>query len=70
MASIEPVIQVAEAAHSSSTGAVEAIEEASSLNDDPQVADALDEAALRANITVGRLDWLRSRLRGFFSLSA
>ena len=67
MASNEPVIQVAEAAHSSSAGAVEAIEEAARLNDDPQVAEALDEAALKANTTAGRLEWLRSRLRSLFS---
>ncbi len=65
--SAEPVIEVAEAAHSSSNDAVESIEEASRLNEDPQVAEALDEAALRANTTEGRLDWLRSRLRRLFS---
>ncbi len=67
MAATEPVVEVTEAAHSSSADAVDAIEKASSLNNDPQVAEALDEAALKANTTVGRLGWLRSRLRALFS---
>ena len=67
MAATEPVVEVTEAAHSSSTDTVEAIEEASDLNDDPEVAEALDEAALKASTTVGRLEWLRCRIRALFS---
>jgi hypothetical protein len=67
MASIDPEIEVADAAHGSSIEAVEAIEEAARVNEDPVVAEALDEASLRASTTVGRLDWLRSRLRRHFT---
>jgi hypothetical protein len=54
---------VAEAAHASSVEAVKALEEAADLNCDPAVAEVLDEATFAADVTVGRLAWLRSRLR-------
>lgn len=66
MASID-LGMVADAAHGSSEDTVEAIEEATRLNTDPVVAEALDEASLQANTTVSRLDWLRQRLRHLFS---
>ena len=67
MASPEPEITVADAAHGSMGATVEAIDEAARLNSDPAVAEALDEASIRAETTVGRLEWLRARLRRIFS---
>lgn len=67
MSGTDPEITVAEAAHASSDEAAEAIEEAAELNEDPAVADALEEADVHARTTVSRLDWLRNRLRRFFS---
>ena len=63
----QPEIMVADAAHASSEATVDAIEEAARLNDDPAVADALDEAVLKATTTSSRLDWLRDRVRRLFS---
>ena len=59
--SLEPV--VAEAAYQSAAATVEAVEKAAEENDDPVVAEALDAAATEAGSTVGRLGWLRHRLR-------
>jgi hypothetical protein len=59
----QPEPLVAEAAHASSEETVKALEEAADLNRDPSVAEALDEATLAAGVTVGRLAWLRARLR-------
>ena len=59
----DPEPEVIEAAHGSSVETTEAIEEAARVNSDPVVTEALDEASLRANTTVSRLDWLRSRWR-------
>ena len=42
---------------------LKAIDEAADLNNDPAVAEVLDEATLAADVTVGRLAWLRARLR-------
>ena len=54
---------VADAAHASSVETLKAIDEAADLNNDPAVAEVLDEATLAADVTVGRLAWLRARLR-------
>lgn len=63
----DPEVTVAEAAHGSSVETSEAIDEAARLNDDPAVAEALDEASLRAETTVGRLEWLKGRLHRLLS---
>jgi hypothetical protein len=52
----------ADAAHEASMDTVEAIDEAAKANDDPVVAEALDEAALKADQASSRMGWLRSLL--------
>jgi hypothetical protein len=63
MTDIRPEPLVAEAAHASSEETAKALEEAANLNRDPAVAEVLDEATFAADVTVGRLAWLRARLR-------
>ena len=62
----EPEVVVAEAARASSEATVEAIEEAAKVNEDPVVADALEDAALKATTTHSRLQWLRDRVLRVF----
>jgi hypothetical protein len=61
---IETEVLVADAASSSASTAAEAVQRAAEMNDDPDVADALEEAAVETQTTVGRLEWLKRRLRG------
>jgi hypothetical protein len=67
MKDTEPEVIVADAAHASSDATVDAIEEAARVNEDPVVAEALDEAALNATTTQSRIGWLRDRVRRLFS---
>jgi hypothetical protein len=60
----ETEVLVADAASSSASTAAEAVQRAVEMNDDPDVADALEEAAVETQTTVGRLEWLKRRLRG------
>ena len=62
-----PEIIAANAAHDSSEQTLDALDEATQLNDDPEVAEALSQATLQATNTASRLGWLRSRLRQWFS---
>lgn len=50
---------VAAAADEAASQTVAAIETATELNDDPVVADALDDAAMNAVATSARVGWLR-----------
>lgn len=52
---------VTDAAYASSVETAEALEEAILANDDPVVAEALEEATVGADKTVTRLHWLRRR---------
>jgi hypothetical protein len=52
----------ADAAHAATVETVEAIEEAAVVNDDPAVAEILDEAALKADQASTRTGWLRRLL--------
>ena len=52
----------ADAAHAATVETVEAIEEAAKLNDDPLVAEALDDAAVKADQASTRTGWLRRLL--------
>ena len=61
---------VAQAAEASAFETGEAIERAADLNDDPEVAAALDDAALKADKTAGRVGWLRSFIDRFLHTSA
>jgi hypothetical protein len=61
---------VAGAAEASSVEAAEAIHQAAAENDDPQVAQALDHAAIAAEQTVSRVGWLRSVFDRLFSRPA
>lgn len=58
-----PVEQVAEAAVGSAEATSDAIRQAADANEDPAVAEALEEAAVHAETTVGRVGWLRSFIR-------
>jgi hypothetical protein len=57
---------VSEAAADSAEATAAAIDHAVDLNDDPHVAQALDEASASAHATVGRVSWLRSFVRRVF----
>lgn len=61
---------IADAAETSSVETAVAIDRAVAINDDPEVAEALDQAALAADQTVSRVGWLRSLLRRLFARSA
>lgn len=57
-----PEAAVANAAYISAVGAEQAIEEAVRRNDDPRVDQALQQATLQVQSTVGRTGWLRNFL--------
>ena len=65
-----PAALVATAAEAASVETAAAIDRAAAINDDPEVAEVLDEAALTAEQAVGRVGWLRSFLRRLFARSA
>ena len=52
----------ADAAHAATVETAEAIEEAAKVNDDPVVAEALDDAAVKADQASTRAGWLRRLL--------
>jgi len=56
---------IADAAQAAAVETAEAIDAAAEINDDPAVARALDEAALKADKTSGRVSWLRSFIGRF-----
>ena len=51
----------ADAAHAATVETAEAIEEAAKVNDDPEVAEVLDDATVKADVASTRTGWL-SRL--------
>lgn len=53
----------AEAAQSAVEDTAEAIERAAEANDDPAVADALDDAAISADVATTRVSWLAGVVR-------
>lgn len=58
----------ADAAHAASIETAEAIEEAAKVNDDPKVAEVLDDAAVKADQASTRVGWLRGLLHRRFGL--
>jgi hypothetical protein len=54
------------AAEAASEGTIEAIDRAAAINQDPAVAEELDQAAASAHVTRGRVGWLRSFLDRLF----
>jgi hypothetical protein len=62
----EHISLIAGSAEASSFQAVEAIEQAAERNEDPEVAEMLDDAALAAQQTVSRVGWLRGTLNRLF----
>ena len=56
----------ADAAHAASMETAEAIEEAAKVNDDPDVAEVLDDAAVKADLASSRVGWLRGFLHRRF----
>jgi hypothetical protein len=65
-----PLPLVAEAAATSSSDAAAAIDRAADMNDDPEVAQVLEEAAISADQTVSRVGWLRRALGHLLPASA
>ena len=57
----------ADAAAAATEDAAAAIERAAERNDDPAVAESLDEAAIHADSAVVRVGWLRSMIRRLFA---
>ncbi|HEY5858771.1 MAG TPA: hypothetical protein VIX62_00620 [Actinomycetota bacterium] len=56
----------ADAAHAASIETAEAIEQAAKVNDDPEVAEVLDDAAVKADQASSRVGWLRGLLHRRF----
>jgi hypothetical protein len=65
-----PIPLVAGAAETSSVETAAAIDRAAEKNDDPEVAEVLDEASIAAQQTVGRVGWLRSAVDRLFGRPA
>jgi hypothetical protein len=65
-----PAPSVADAAAASSAETAAAIDRAAAVNDDPQVGEALADAAASADKTVSRVGWLRGFLHRIFPRSA
>ena len=59
----DPKLLAADAAYASAERTVEAVDEAAATNDDPEVAEILDEAAIKADTTVNRVGWPREFVR-------
>lgn len=59
----------ADAALAATEETAAAIQRASERNDDPIVAEALDEAATRADTAASRVGWLRGLIRRAFGRS-
>jgi hypothetical protein len=51
---------VADATAASADATVEAVDRAAEANQDPEVAEILQDASLKANTTASRAGWLRS----------
>jgi hypothetical protein len=62
--------RIADAAAVSAEESAAAIERAAAVNEDPEVGEILDHAALAADQTVSRVDWLRAFLHRLFGRSA
>ena len=52
--------EVAEAAEAASAQTLDAIERAAGRNEDPEVAEILDDAAISADTALVRVGWVRS----------
>jgi hypothetical protein len=61
-----PELLGADSAHAATVETSEAIEEVASVNGDPAVAEALDDAALKADQAQTRTGWLRGLLHRRF----
>jgi hypothetical protein len=57
---------VGEAAVAASEETVEAVHQAAEENEDPEVAETLDHAAVAAESTLGRVGWLRGAIHRLF----
>ena len=61
---------VAGSAEASSVQAADAIDQAAEKNEDPEVAEILDDAALAAQQTVSRVGWLKRTVDRLFGRPA
>lgn len=61
---------IAGSAEASSVEAAAAIDQAAEKNEDPEVAEMLDDAALAAQQTISRVGWLRRTLDRLFGRPA
>ena len=59
----------ADAAHAATEETVAAIDEASEINEDPAVAEVLEDAAVKADQASSRTGWLRRLLHRRFGRS-
>ena len=57
-------LMVAEAALASAERTADAVVNAAEMNEDPAMAGVLVGARVQAQTTVGRLHWLKRRIRG------
>ena len=62
----EHIPLIAGSAEASSVQAAAAIDQAAEKNEDPEVAEMLDDAALAAQQTVSRVGWLKGTLNRLF----
>jgi hypothetical protein len=67
MADQSHITTVAEAGLTSSQETVAKVELAAEMNEDPAVAEVLEEAAVAADSTATRVGWLRSALKRLWS---
>jgi hypothetical protein len=61
--------RIADAAAVSADESAAAIERAAAVNEDPEVGEILDHAAMAAEQTVSRVGWLRGFLHRYFDRS-
>ena len=61
---------VAQAAQAAADETVKAIETAARINQDPEVGQILEDAALKADKTTSRVSWLRKFINRFMRASS
>jgi hypothetical protein len=67
-ADIDPTV-VADGAAAASAQTLDAIERAAERNEDPEVAEILEDASIAADTTLVRIGWVRSLVHRLFGTS-
>ena len=65
-ADLQDGLGASEAAVTSASATADAVSVAAEKNEDSEVAEALEEAATQADLTIGRVGWLRSWIHRLF----